>query len=184
MKFLVVTFWPNYFGAAIVIIVCAAITGYAIIFLGATRKKDLSNDPTRKVLSVEEALNRLSSKGFITCVKEDLFVHRYSIANRIAWSAGFLAIALTSIVTVSFLNHENLLDVYKRGACKQIEGTVESVNIVLTGGFRQDKSWMESFWVNGHRFAYTENQLMVPGFQKLHMHGGPIKEGLNVRIWY
>jgi hypothetical protein len=166
------TFWTNHLGAIIAIIVCAAIVGYATIFLRAQRKKNLPNSPFSKVMSVEEVLKEISSNGFMACVKEDLFVY-------IAGITALIMLVLTFFVVSSYLNHEKLLNAYKRGACKEIEGAVDGLNTT-----QLKNGWMESFLVDGHRFAYYDNELMIPGVQVLRMHGGPIKEGLNVRIWY
>lgn len=39
----------------------------------------------------------------------------------------------------------------------------------------------ESFVVSGHRFSYSDHTSMA-GFNHTHSHGGPIREGLQVRI--
>ena len=41
----------------------------------------------------------------------------------------------------------------------------------------------ESFTVNGHRFSYSDYS-MTAGFRNTASHGGPIREGLYVRISY
>jgi hypothetical protein len=41
----------------------------------------------------------------------------------------------------------------------------------------------ESFSVNGHRFFYSEG-IVIAGFHDTAAHGGPIREGLYVRITY
>ena len=40
---------------------------------------------------------------------------------------------------------------------------------------------LESFEVNGHRFAYSD-YIVTAGFNNTQSHGGPIREGLQVRI--
>jgi hypothetical protein len=40
---------------------------------------------------------------------------------------------------------------------------------------------MESFTVRGHTFRYSD-YILTPGFHNTTSHGGPIREGLNVRV--
>ena len=40
---------------------------------------------------------------------------------------------------------------------------------------------LEHFEVNGHRYAYSDYQIR-PGFNNTSSHGGPLREGLHVRI--
>jgi hypothetical protein len=42
---------------------------------------------------------------------------------------------------------------------------------------------MESFVVRGVRFEYSDN-VSTAGFNNTTSHGGPIREGLPVRVWY
>ena len=42
---------------------------------------------------------------------------------------------------------------------------------------------MESFAVNGVRFEYSDF-VITAGFNNTSSHGGPIREGLPVKIWY
>lgn len=42
---------------------------------------------------------------------------------------------------------------------------------------------MESFTLNGHRFSYSD-YVVTSGFHNTISHGGPIHEGLYVRITY
>lgn len=41
----------------------------------------------------------------------------------------------------------------------------------------------ESFWVNGVRFSYSDYEI-TPAFNNTASHGGPIYEGLPIRISY
>ena len=59
-----------------------------------------------------------------------------------------------------------------------IEGTVSQfIPMPYTGHA------MESFVVHGVRFAYSD-YVITAGFNNTSSHGGPIREGLPVRIWY
>jgi hypothetical protein len=42
---------------------------------------------------------------------------------------------------------------------------------------------LESFEVGGHKFTYSD-YVLTPGFRTTTSHGGPIHEGLNVRVSY
>jgi hypothetical protein len=41
----------------------------------------------------------------------------------------------------------------------------------------------ESFTVEGHRFSYSD-YIVTSGFHNTASHGGPIREGLHVRVTY
>jgi hypothetical protein len=59
-----------------------------------------------------------------------------------------------------------------------VEGTVSQFIAMPYTGHS-----MESFVVHGVRFAYSD-YVITAGFNNTASHGGPIREGLPVRIWY
>ena len=58
--------------------------------------------------------------------------------------------------------------------------TVEGVVTEFVPG-RSDGHPAESFVVNGHRYEYSP-YIVTSGFSQIQSHGGPIREGLRVRI--
>jgi hypothetical protein len=83
-------------------------------------------------------------------------------------------IGFTSI-GVRYLNDLNAM---KSGKVGYVEGQVESfVPMPYTGHA------MESFTVKGIPFSYSD-YVVTPGFNNTTSHGGPIRNGLYVRIWY
>jgi hypothetical protein len=70
------------------------------------------------------------------------------------------------------------IQAYREGRYQTVEGIVdEFVPMPYTGHA------MESFRVNGKTFRYSD-YVETPGFHKTRSHGGPIHEGLPVRIGY
>src|SRR2546425_6710696 len=59
-----------------------------------------------------------------------------------------------------------------------VEGIVENFHPAPYEGHED-----ESFDVNGHRFAYSD-YVITGGFRQTSSHGGPIREGLHVRVRY
>ena len=68
--------------------------------------------------------------------------------------------------------------VYEREAYSTVEGIVRDFKPMPYEG-HQD----ECFWVRDEKFCYSD-YLVQPGFRRSASHGGPIREGLPVRIAY
>jgi hypothetical protein len=66
----------------------------------------------------------------------------------------------------------------REGRYSVVEGPVSDFMPMPYEGHAQ-----ESFTVNGHRFSYSD-YIMTAGFRNTASHGGPIREGLYVRISY
>ena len=64
------------------------------------------------------------------------------------------------------------------GRTKYVEGVVQDFVPMPYGGHAE-----ESFTVKGVPFHYSDYELTA-GFNKSASHGGPIRQGLYVRIWY
>jgi hypothetical protein len=67
---------------------------------------------------------------------------------------------------------------YERGAYSTVEGVVHDFKPMPYEG-HQD----ECFWVKNQKFCYSD-YIVRPGFRQSTSHGGPIREGLPVRIDY
>ena len=80
---------------------------------------------------------------------------------------------------VTYLQYHTAMSCLNGGNCPVVEGTVTNfIPMPYTGHSN------ESFTVNGRRFSYSDYDDVTPGFHKTASHGGPIHEGLYVRITY
>ncbi|HMK89111.1 MAG TPA: hypothetical protein VK446_05700 [Methylocystis sp.] len=70
---------------------------------------------------------------------------------------------------------------YHNAASALHDGRYEVVEGEVTDFFSGSKR--ESFSVQGQRFSYSD-YIVIAGFHKTTRKGGPIREGLNVRIAY
>ncbi|HEY1933364.1 MAG TPA: hypothetical protein VGG99_15230 [Acetobacteraceae bacterium] len=80
--------------------------------------------------------------------------------------------------TVAFTQYWFAASELTAGRYSVVEGPVTHFVPMPYGGHAD-----ESFVVEGHRFAYSD-YVMTPGFHNSASHGGPIREGLYVRIAY
>lgn len=67
-------------------------------------------------------------------------------------------------------------DSYLKGDYAVVEGTVSNFHPMPYSGHEE-----ETFFVNGLRFSYSDYEL-GPCFNNTASHGGPIREGLRIRI--
>jgi len=74
--------------------------------------------------------------------------------------------------------YERGKDAYRSGQYSIVEGTVTNFHPMPYSGHEK-----ESFSVNGVQFSYSDF-ILVPCFNNTTSHGGPIHEGLRVRIAY
>ena len=95
-------------------------------------------------------------------------------------AAGFLINGLvwTVIGVVLITECASLKDALRAGRVSVIEGTVEDFRPMLVPSNKD-----ESFRVKGRVFRYSDYNLSS-GFSTTVSHGGPIREGLTVRISY
>ena len=70
----------------------------------------------------------------------------------------------------------SLREDYENGNFEVVEGSVENFDPMPRSGHK-----MESFTVDGVRFEYSDF-VVTPGFNNATSRGGPIREGLQVRI--
>jgi hypothetical protein len=89
----------------------------------------------------------------------------------------FVSLAVFGIymTTSDYLDFRNALDENK---CSVVTGVVTNFDPMPWGGHKE-----ESFLVNGLKFSYSNFEPSV-GFNNSASHGGPIRDGLNVRIHY
>ncbi len=84
---------------------------------------------------------------------------------------------LTASLTIGS-KQSSLREDYAKGNFNVVEGRVTNFDPMPKSGQK-----MESFTVNGIRFEYSDF-VVSPGFKNATSLGGPIKEGLPVRISY
>ncbi len=92
---------------------------------------------------------------------------------------GTICLIVTSVMGASFMHHCRALEYLKHEPHQKVEGVVSQFDPMPASGHKN-----ESFNVNGVPFKYSDFDLTNPGFRNTTSHGGPIKDGLPVRIWY
>jgi hypothetical protein len=93
---------------------------------------------------------------------------------------GLLAYGLYWILVggTNVLQYDRVQHTLQNGTASVVEGTVEDFHPMPPGGHDTER-----FTVNGVHFAYVDYD-PSPGFHQANAHGGPIHEGLPVRIHY
>jgi len=88
----------------------------------------------------------------------------------------FGCLGVVALIFRSVLQPSELAAAYRAGKCEIVEGMVTQFHPMPA---REHDS--ESFVVAGKRFHYSDYS-MTAGFHQSIQHGGPIREGLKVRI--
>lgn len=73
-------------------------------------------------------------------------------------------------------DYSSLASALREGRCEVITGEVTQFR-TMPGS----EHYTERFAVDGHHFKYSDS-IVSPGFNNTSSHGGPIREGLKVRI--
>ncbi len=93
------------------------------------------------------------------------------------WSFFLFAVAWTAIVGTSIISRGlNAAEALEEGNCEVIEGKVENFHPMPQEGHDTER-----FEVDGRHFSYSD-YVVSAGFNNTSSHGGPISEGLKVRI--
>jgi len=96
-----------------------------------------------------------------------------------SWCFLIFSLLWTTIVfTATFSEYLSVTSDLREGRYSIVEGPVEDFVPMPFAGHP-----MESFTVGGHRFSYSD-YLGTSGFHNTASHGGPIRQGLYVRISY
>ena len=96
-----------------------------------------------------------------------------------SWSFFLFSVAWVLLVGITtFSGSIEASQVASAGTCKTVAGLVANFHPAPYTGHD-----MESFTVNGVPFSYSD-YVVTPGFRQSASHGGPIHEGLPVRICY
>jgi hypothetical protein len=100
-------------------------------------------------------------------------------ASRIfSWCFFIFSLLVATALPSTLLEYQRATSDLREGRYSVVEGPVTDFIPMPYEGHA-----LESFTVNGHRFSYSDN-IMTAGFRNTASHGGPIREGLYVRISY
>jgi hypothetical protein len=100
-------------------------------------------------------------------------------AGRIfSWCFFMFSLLVAMALPSTLLEYQRATSDLREGRYSVVEGPVTDFVPMPYEGHSQ-----ESFTVNGHRFSYSDYS-MTAGFRNAASHGGPIREGLYVRISY
>jgi len=96
---------------------------------------------------------------------------------------GWVMLVFGPIFTIVVYNSVNSMwadwrSAYERGSYFTVEGVVKDFKPMPYEGHQE-----ECFRVNNQQFCYSD-YIVQPGFRQSASHGGPIREGLPVRIYY
>jgi len=119
--------------------------------------------------------------GLLACAVWLAFGKRVERYRRFWPHSVALAIGLLLIAVAMFgfkTDQDSLLEAARLGNVRVVEGVVENFHPMPYAGHDTER-----FSVAGHRFEYSD-YLKTSGFNQTSSHGGPIREGLPVRITY
>jgi hypothetical protein len=91
---------------------------------------------------------------------------------------GFAIFYTTTCFIATYVDYRRALNAMRNSRAQVIEGIVTDFKPMPWQGHA-----MESFVVQGVRFEYSD-YVITAGFNNTSSHGGPIREGLPVKIWY
>jgi hypothetical protein len=101
--------------------------------------------------------------------------------NTRAFGAAFLAFAMARTLLslgLTLTDYLSLRAAMRNNECQIVEGVVMNFDPMPAEGHKD-----ESFVVNGERFQYSDYDITA-GFNRSRSHGGPIENGIPVRISY
>lgn len=93
------------------------------------------------------------------------------------WFVFLFAVAWTAIASFTIVSRSlDASEALRSGKCEVVEGRVENFHPMPRGGHDTER-----FQVDGTPFSYSD-YIVSAGFNNAASHGGPIREGLQVRI--
>jgi hypothetical protein len=121
--------------------------------------------------------------GFIVLGIVFILVGRKWASQRRAKISGYFMVAFASFWTVlaftsTFGEYRRCINAYQTGDYAVVEGKVENFHPMPYEGHQN-----ECFTVQDKRFCYSD-YVVQAGFNQSTSHGGPIREGLPVRVAY
>jgi len=91
---------------------------------------------------------------------------------------GFAIFWTTTCFIVTYTDYRRAVSAIRNNRAHMVEGVVRDFKPMPYAGHAT-----ESFVVQGVRFEYSD-YVITAGFNNASSHGGPIREGLPVKIWY
>lgn len=91
---------------------------------------------------------------------------------------GFAVVWTSISFAATFADYRGAVSALRNNRAQVVEGTVTEFKPMAYAGHG-----MESFVVQGVKFEYSDF-IITAGFNNTASHGGPIREGLPVKIWY
>ena len=91
---------------------------------------------------------------------------------------GFAVLWTSTSFFSTWQNYTKYRDILKSGTCEITEGKVYDFVPMPYGGHAD-----EHFKVDRRAFSYSDYEITA-GFNNTSSHGGPIREGLQVKIWH
>ena len=123
-----------------------------------------------------------ASSGLLFVVLGILFVlGRRRLPGAKAWPFFFLGFAVlwtSSAFYSTYTEYENLRTTYEGGNAKVVEGNVSRFEPMPWSGHARER-----FCVDNQCFDYSDFNV-TSGFNNTSSHGGPIRDGLRVRVTY
>lgn len=120
--------------------------------------------------------------GFVLLWLERKGLLRKASAHTSRWLpvafTGFAVLSTTLTFVATYGDYQSSVAALKAQRVKVVEGVVSNFHPTPAHGHA-----MESFSVAGLKFEYSDF-VLTAGFNRTASHGGPIHEGLPVRIWY
>jgi hypothetical protein len=131
------------------------------------------------IISISWARTSLKTAEAISINKKQVnAIHRFQRGFSI-----FLIVSSSFILIFTTLtfggNYFKLRKYYINKEYHIVEGIVENFDPMPYTGHKS-----ESFTVDGIKFEYSDNEIDTGAFRKTKSHGGPIDEGLYVKIYY
>jgi hypothetical protein len=98
------------------------------------------------------------------------------------FSLGFTVFWTLAVLGATFADYRDAVSKLREGKYAVVEGPVSDFAALPKGGWWLDQK-AETFVVDGRRFTYS-GAVVTAGFHQMASQGGPIHEGLQVRIAY
>ncbi|HXC16558.1 MAG TPA: hypothetical protein VNV60_03870 [Holophagaceae bacterium] len=95
-------------------------------------------------------------------------------------SMGFSLLWSLATFSSTYGDYRHLRDALNQGGCQKVDGQIEHFHPANDEG--RGRQIEESFDVQGAHFSYSAAGVSA-GFNQIQAHGGPLKEGLRVRIY-
>jgi hypothetical protein len=93
----------------------------------------------------------------------------------------FAVVWTWEVSVVSWTQYRRLAAALRDGTCEVVEGEVTQFHAMIPSNVRRHVRDQDSFNVGGHHFQYSDKSIGA-GFHQISAEGGPLHDGLRVRI--